>query len=93
MAQVRAFMKGDYLPEPHPTDPNQFYWLINFYCILLDGSGYYDLPTRTLVAIGDNNATVLSKIVDSVVAAVTARGGGETIPRTNVYTLQFNRGS
>lgn len=90
MAACRAVMLGNYTAIP--KDANNFYWLIDFVCMKLDGSGeFFDINTKTEVASGDNAAQTMSKIVDKVVAGVVFHG--DTIARTAVYLVDFARGS
>ena len=92
MATIRAIMKGNYTTLP--KDEDEFYWCISWICLPLNGSGaYFDLETETLVSTGDTAAVVAGKIIDSVVAGILQRQPADIIPRTNVYLLDFIRGS
>lgn len=85
-------MLGDYLIEP--AGATTFYWLINWTCYPLDNSGeHFDMRTKTLVTTGDTVAVSQGKIIDDVVAGILRRQPTDTIPRTNVYLLDFVRGS
>jgi hypothetical protein len=92
MANVHALMKGDY--DRIPASAGSYYWLINFNCMTLNSSGeFYDVPVKVLVNTTDNAATVSSKVIDAIVAAIAARSDGNVLPRTNVHLTDFIRGT
>lgn len=85
-------MKGDF--NIRPADETTFYWDINFVCVPLDRSGeLFDVETHTLVGVGDTAAVTAGKIIDSAVAAIITRQPADDLPRTNIYLLDFIRGS
>ncbi len=92
MATIRALMKGDY--QLTPVDADTFRWSINFACWPLNGSGeLFDLQVAVDIETGDTAAATQTKIINAVVAGVTQRQPTDVMPRTNVYLLDFIRGS
>jgi hypothetical protein len=91
MANINAILST--FPTRRILNATSYNWVVQFNCMPVTGGQFtaedFDIELKVPVAIGDSAATIKTKILDALSAAITARGQGDTV--TVVNSLDFVR--